>query len=46
MGGLDLDPKDGVSELPLGSFIAWLVRCGFAYGFVGHKRDLVDHWLP
>jgi hypothetical protein len=44
---LDLDPEVGVNELPPISFVAWLVGCGFAYGFDGHKRDLVGHyWLP
>jgi hypothetical protein len=27
-----------VNELPLSSFVAWLVHCGFAYGFYGHKE--------
>jgi len=40
---LDLDPKAGVSELPLGLFVAWLVGCGFAYDFDGRKKDWVDH---
>jgi hypothetical protein len=43
---LDLDPEVGVNELPPVSFVAWLVGCGFAYGFDGHKRDLVGQWLP
>jgi hypothetical protein len=34
---LDLDLEAGVSELPLGLFVKWLVGCGFAYGFDGHK---------
>jgi hypothetical protein len=42
---LDLDLKAQVSELPLGLFVAWLVGCGFAYGFDGHKRNLVDQRL-
>jgi hypothetical protein len=42
---LDLDIKAGVNELPLGLFIEWMVGCGFAYGFDGHKRDLVDYQL-
>jgi hypothetical protein len=46
LGGLDPDPEAGVNELSLGSFVTWLVGCGFAYGFDGHRKDLVDHWLP
>jgi hypothetical protein len=36
---LDLDLEARVSELPLGLFVAWLVGCGFAYGFNGRKKD-------
>jgi hypothetical protein len=42
---LDLDLEVGVSELPFGLFVAWLVGYGFAYGFDGRKKDWVDHWL-